>query len=94
MLNYIENLRRLDNINRIKININCNDIDKLITKGNYQIISDNNNFKYNIIVPKVFADSFPFPKWLSFLPLISNNIINKFYKNFLTFIYWSFSFRT
>ena len=39
----------LSYINRIKININCNDIDKLITKGNYQIISDNNNFKYNII---------------------------------------------
>jgi hypothetical protein len=39
----------LSYINRIKININCNDIDKLIKKGNYQIISDNNNFKYNII---------------------------------------------
>ena len=39
----------LSYINRIKLNINCNDIDKMITKGNYQIISDNNNFKYNII---------------------------------------------
>ena len=39
----------LSYINRIKININCNDIDKMITKGNYQIISDNHNFKYNII---------------------------------------------
>ena len=32
----------LSYINRIKININCNDIDKLIKKENYQIISDNN----------------------------------------------------
>ena len=39
----------LSYINRIKININCNDIEKMIIKGNYQIISDNHNFKYNII---------------------------------------------
>lgn len=39
----------LSYINRININIKSNELDELITKGNYKIISENNNFKYNIV---------------------------------------------
>ena len=39
----------LSYMNRIKINIKENELDKLIIKGDYKIISENNNFKYNII---------------------------------------------
>ena len=39
----------LSYINRIKIGIKSNDMEKIIKKGNFQIISDNNNFIYNMI---------------------------------------------
>ena len=38
----------LSYMNRIKINIKGNELNDIIIKGNYNKITDNNNFKYNI----------------------------------------------
>ena len=39
----------LSYMNRKEINIKSNELDSLIVKGNFNIFTDNNNFKYNII---------------------------------------------
>ena len=70
----------LSYINRIKININCNDIDKLIKKGNYQIISDNNNFKYNIIY---FMGTFLNINIYGFSNIYNDRIYNNFKFNYI-----------
>lgn len=70
----------LSYINRIKLNINCNDIDKMITKGNYQIISDNNNFKYNIIY---FMGTFLNINIYGFSNIYNDRIYNNFKYNYI-----------
>lgn len=46
----LENLNiLLSYMNRIKTNIKQNELDNIIIKGNYLIITENSNFKYNIV---------------------------------------------
>ena len=46
----IENINiLLSYINRKKINISSNELDKILIKGKYKLIDENKNFKYNII---------------------------------------------